>query len=1809
MQKMLTKRLLTIIMSFIMVISMLPGIPVTTVLADDGSQSTSYYIRNNYKTNCYLYEDNGTLRFGQPLTNTDLRYQWDIEEVGNYKALRNEATNHYINVSGCAISWDGSVNVSEFADADNDFLWSFDTASGTYITSASHPGANISMATSESFSDRTLVECRDDDAAAWGTSKWDFIKTSDFITPITKTPYYIQNNYIAGSYLYDDQGTLKFGQPLTNTDLRYQWDVEEVGSYKALKNQATNHYINVSGCAISWDGSVNVSEFADADNDFLWNFDTASGTYITSAGHPGANISMATSESFSDRTLVECRDDDAAAWGTSKWDFIKASDFAAPESKVYVNIQNSYYQLYLLEDNGTVIYGNTKRSNEYAQWLVTKDSNGLYAIQNKATGHYILPVAASDKLTCADSFSPYCWTKEAGSSGTVFGDYAANAGLSSDETYIHCIHMENKKGYAENSSIQKTWGTPQWILKEYTETGYTLIKSKDTNQYLYEDSNNFIQLGTFHQEDTSFYWSVETSGGITHIVNRKTAHNISIENIYKNNDSTLPVEGMTGEPSWSSTKWSLSEVTGEPDTYIIESAWDWYKDFLLNHKTVDDTGIYCNKDASKTDTNAWWVFETAPDYTPPVLVPQDYIRLKSSASDNSLYEIQKSHALVYGAIPEDDLRGWWLIEPSESGNFYTLKNKVSGRYITADDAVTYIKCVDGTVLTDKSYWEISNSEGSENLVLRNKAYPLTYLNIGAGAGYAQSTLVSTEAGTTQWVTRETPAEGINPENGSTEEVTTALIEDTNKYYAAFHNNFLTIQQGKISESALTDENSVWAVQYYDGKAALYNKINGQYLCSKDGSLTLKACAAPEDISQVLWEKSEINGALVLTREGFTLTLSKAKDTSVYKASEAFTGGDATVFTVYSDNTGANTVTLSYSSTQAAKYEVKVNGIGSGTLQFVNTSGVMKSKTMSLTFNKGINTITLRAKENSVTLDKLQFNSLHTDYRGATENYTQYEAEDNSTNATLLADSRKYRDIASEASGRQAVELDSTGDYLEFTLKEAANSLVLRYCIPDSPEGGGINASLSLYADGEKQQTLALTSANSWVYGSYPWTNTPDDKPHRFFDDSRFLLDKIYPAGTTIRLQKDASDTAGYYILDLAETELAAPKLTQPADSLSITAFGAAANDGNDDTAALLACITAASAAGKEVWIPAGTFDFNGSTSLPVSAKGITLRGSGMWYTTLQGSGAGFLIKANDVSFYDFSILGAETGRNDAEGRTAFEVSDKDGDLQNLTIQNIWMEHTKTGIWTYYMDHMHVAGCRIRNTYADGINLCGGTSNSLIEQCQIRNTGDDAIALWSSASYGRYDTNNTIRFNTAGLQWLASNVAIYGGKDNTVTDNILHDTVAFGGGINISANHNPVGFGGTVTAERNTLLRCGGHEYNYNQDYGAVWIYPVADMGADIILNNNEILDSTYQGLSIIGGHNIKSLSLFGNIIDTCGTWGMDIASGNSGTMNSVNSVIRGDMINSINNGSSAFTLNDSVNNQLAPVIKALGIISAANDGYNGFLTESTPAGSQNTPSPSAPEEEDPKTETPKETVSLKETLKSKVAISKTTGSLSLTIPVKDILEQAKDGNPVDLSLTIASGNLLSAMNSKKLTTVNITVQADSALFRNKNINFEALLLPKEILSAAKKSKTNLVISVKDENNQVITAFTFDGKLLGKSKKEMKDTNLLVDTEGIKALSADDPLSKLLQSQKSTNGILLDFKQNGAFAVSAKVKLKVLTESGLKKGNTLYLYSYSSKKNSLTPLSAAQYKVDKNGYVTITISTGGTYVLLLSKPKK
>src|SRR4051794_28709644 len=85
--------------------------------------------------------------------------------------------------------------------------------------------------------------------------------------------------------------------------------------------------------------------------------------------------------------------------------------------------------------------------------------------------------------------------------------------------------------------------------------------------------------------------------------------------------------------------------------------------------------------------------------------------------------------------------------------------------------------------------------------------------------------------------------------------------------------------------------------------------------------------------------------------------------------------------------------------------------------------------------------------------------------GAAVPWTTYEAESMTVNGAILGPAYTPNVVTSESSGRRCAQLSSTGHYVQFTAQTAANSLVVRYSVPDSADGTGTNYTLSLYKNG------------------------------------------------------------------------------------------------------------------------------------------------------------------------------------------------------------------------------------------------------------------------------------------------------------------------------------------------------------------------------------------------------------------------------------------------------------------------------------------------------------------------------------------------------------------------------------------------------------------------------------------------------------------------------------------------------------------------------------------------------------------------
>src|SRR5690242_21922389 len=82
--------------------------------------------------------------------------------------------------------------------------------------------------------------------------------------------------------------------------------------------------------------------------------------------------------------------------------------------------------------------------------------------------------------------------------------------------------------------------------------------------------------------------------------------------------------------------------------------------------------------------------------------------------------------------------------------------------------------------------------------------------------------------------------------------------------------------------------------------------------------------------------------------------------------------------------------------------------------------------------------------------------------GATLPYVEVQAENSTTNGTVIGPSAAYGTLPAEASYRKAVTLAGSGKFVQFTTPVATNSIVFRYSIPDTGNGSVYSAPLSLY---------------------------------------------------------------------------------------------------------------------------------------------------------------------------------------------------------------------------------------------------------------------------------------------------------------------------------------------------------------------------------------------------------------------------------------------------------------------------------------------------------------------------------------------------------------------------------------------------------------------------------------------------------------------------------------------------------------------------------------------------------------------------
>lgn len=432
--------------------------------------------------------------------------------------------------------------------------------------------------------------------------------------------------------------------------------------------------------------------------------------------------------------------------------------------------------------------------------------------------------------------------------------------------------------------------------------------------------------------------------------------------------------------------------------------------------------------------------------------------------------------------------------------------------------------------------------------------------------------------------------------------------------------------------------------------------------------------------------------------------------------------------------------------------------------------------------------------------------------GAKLAYTTYEAEQGELKNGIIENQSSSKETeratAREASGQAYVDLPTNAS-VSFIAQADANAATIRYTVPDG-ESGKVEVKVNNTVIG----TLDLSSKSNWQYlDNYTYHPNDDIKVHdtpaadrlaRFqFDEvSQLFKDAHINKGDTVTITNLDSTPVG---IDLVDLEKAPDAIRQPENSVSITDFGAIANDGSDDYQAFMAAIESAKASKKSVYIPEGQFDFSRPISLYVP-DGIKITGAGQWHTKLHflnteaakyddkgyasgGGGITFEPGSNNIDLGNLSMDSNLNSRYDEKANYK-GISGTLG--TSSSIHDIKIEHFEAGVWIgdysknkplNYTDGLTISNATIRNNFADGVNFAQGTSNSTVINSNIRGNGDDGLATWSSHhenTNAHVAENNHFLNNTVELGWRAAGIGIFGGKGHEVANNLIKDNANWSG---------------------------------------------------------------------------------------------------------------------------------------------------------------------------------------------------------------------------------------------------------------------------------------------------------------------------------------------------------------------------------------------------------------------------------------------
>jgi parallel beta-helix repeat protein len=303
--------------------------------------------------------------------------------------------------------------------------------------------------------------------------------------------------------------------------------------------------------------------------------------------------------------------------------------------------------------------------------------------------------------------------------------------------------------------------------------------------------------------------------------------------------------------------------------------------------------------------------------------------------------------------------------------------------------------------------------------------------------------------------------------------------------------------------------------------------------------------------------------------------------------------------------------------------------------------------------------------------------------------------------------------------------------------------------------------------------------------------------------------------------------------------------TDALSSVNITDYGAKGDGVTDNYAAITGAIAAAKSQGKAVFVPAGTFAYNGV----IKIDSLTLYGEGdtsVLYS-LNWDRSAIFMYGNNVAVKNLKLTGVTAPSRQAHWEaTRISIFS----ATNFVVDHVTIEGSgAAGIQTAKaVNGGRITNNVVKNTLSDGIHMTDRASNIVVENNYVEGTGDDGIAVVSYQADGGYVSNITARNNTVkNIKW-GRLMSVVGGKNVLYENNYLDTNLAKFACVYIAQELSYATYAAhDVMVRNNTIKNCGGS----TTGHAAIMIYSDGyEPNTNITFTRNDIVQNGQIGFRV-----------------------------------------------------------------------------------------------------------------------------------------------------------------------------------------------------------------------------------------------------------------------------------------------------------------------------------------------------------------------